>query len=203
MKSIALFFLITVWSIQLSYANPLDVACQKPTTINDTQFKKLVALGKQLINEEKKLVLPEDCATIISLQKKQIQNPYIIALQVAANEKSTADLSKTLNTILPSKLSIEEKGEKHSDLLRYIKIACGDQLGCVTSTIRNIPNLSIAESPIFCSFSRFADYSVQIYFQTHPTVSYPVACLGHSSLTAGQGLSPMQDWFEAYKQLGE
>lgn len=169
-------------------------ACQTDTPISDEQFKTLVHLGEQLSSGKVQLQLPKDCPAD--------KTPYITSLQVAAQQKSTEDLAKTLDMLIPEKQSIEEKAELDSTLLRYIKVACGPQLSCVTNTIHAMPHLKVAESPIFCAFTRFADYSVQVYFQTQKEPIYPVACLGNSALTKGMGLSPMQDWFEAYKLLG-
>lgn len=171
-------------------------ACHTNTPVSEEQFKALVHLGGQLSSGKAQLQLPKDCAV------EKPTSPYIVALQVAAQQKSTEDLAKTLDELIPEKQSIEEKAELDSTLLRYIKVACSQQLSCVTNTIHAMPHLKVAESPIFCAFTRFADYSVQVYFQTQKEPIYPVACLGHSTLTKGMGLSPMQDWYEAYKLLG-
>lgn len=170
--------------------------CQSEIPVSDAQFKTLVALGTQLTEGKSALQFPKNCDT------EKPATPYVVALQVAAQQKSTEDLAKTLDALIPEKQTIEEKAALDSSLLRYIKVACGKQLSCVTNTIHAMPRLKVAESPIFCAFTRFADYSVQVYFQTQKEPIYPVACLGHSTLTKGMGLSPMQDWYEAYKLLG-
>lgn len=175
----------------------LKTACHDPDQIAAEQFKQLVRLGSNLISGKATLSLPNECKTVAD------SNPYTVALQVASTQKNHNELAQVLENLIPDQQTIEQKAILDSALLRYIKVACGKQLSCVTNTIHTMPKLKFAESPIFCAFTRFADYSVQVYFQNQDKPIYPVACLGHSSLTKGMGLSPMQDWYEAYKLLGE
>lgn len=181
----------------------VEFACKPPSEINEAQFKRLVTLGAQLANNQHQLELPSDCAESVKVADKTVSNPYRLALQVAAQQKSPRDLATALAEQQTPNMPLDQKAQLHSEWLRSIKVACGDYLACVKQTINAIPDFSIAESPIFCAFTRIADYSVQMYFQQQPKPSYPVACLGNSTLTAGAGLSPMQDWFEAYKLLGK
>lgn len=181
----------------------VEFACKAPSEINDEQFKDLVTLGTQLANNQSKLELPYNCAENVKVADKTVSNPYRLALQVAAQQKSPGDLAAALAEQQTPNMPLDQKAQLHSEWLRNIKVACGDYLACVKQTINAIPNFSVAESPIFCAFTRMADYSVQMHFQQQPKPSYPVACLGNSALTAGAGLSPMQDWFEAYKLLGK
>ncbi|NOL48710.1 hypothetical protein [Pelistega europaea] len=203
-----IFFILTLLGSSLftsvaTATTPADIVCQPPEQVTEEQFQQLVTVGEQLINGTTKLEMPSSCPNKMSMHSQEITNPYLTALQVAAQTKTTDDLAQTLDSLVSMSLSMKEKGIKHSELLRYIKVACGNQLSCVTKTIHAMPHLKVGESPIFCAFSRMADYSLQLFFQTEPEAQYPVACLGYSTLTKGMGLSPMQDWFEAYKLLGK
>lgn len=200
--SLALLALSLTLSSNAQAENIADLACKAPSEINDEQFKSLVALGAQLSTNQAKLTFVDNCPKTIKIADKTVSNPYYIALQIAAQQKQAKDLASALAEQAPQS-TLDEKGKQHSEWLRAIKIACGNQLACVNQTIHAIPGFNIAESPIFCAFTRMADYSVQMYYQQKPKPSFPVACLGNSSLTAGSGLSPMQDWFEAYKRLGK
>lgn len=183
--------------------SPADLACQAPSEINDEQFKSLVLFGTQLADGKAKLEFSKNCVDTVKVADKTVPNPFRIALEVAAEKKKAEDLALALAAQQSSNMPMEQKGALHSEWLRAIKVACGDHLACVKQTIHAIPGFTVGESPIFCAFTRMADYSVQTYYQQQPKPSYPVACLGNSSLTAGVGFSPMQDWFEAYKLLGK
>ncbi len=202
-QSLALALTSTLFVACAQAESTVEFACKAPSEINDEQFKSLVTLGAQLANNQSKLDLPSNCAENVKVVDKTVRNPYRLALQVAAQQKSPSDLATALAEQQTPNMPLDQKAQLHSEWLRSIKVACGDHLACVKQTINAIPNFSVAESPIFCAFTRMADYSVQMHFQQQPKPSYPVACLGHSTLTAGAGLSPMQDWFEAYKLLGK
>ncbi len=204
---ISLFVLLGVHltSVQAAEPSAIDIACQKePSQITDADFKSLVNFGEALIAEQQKLTLPKDCKTTVKSQGKDSFNPYVAALETAAKQKNLDIFGAILSDFNSSNVSMEETAKAHSELLKYIKVACGQQFACVTQITKKIPTLDIHKSPIFCSLSRVADYTVQdFYKKTTPTPKYPVACLGHSILTENMGLSPMQDWYEAYKLLGQ
>lgn len=183
--------------------SPAALACKAPSEINEAQFKSLVQYSAQLIDGKAKLELPKNCEESVTIADKSVPNPFPIALAIAAQKKQPSELALAFAAQQKPNSPMEEKALQHSEWLRAIKVACGDQLACVKQTIHSIHEFNVAESPIFCAFTRMADYTVHTYYQQQPKPSYPVACLGNSSLTAGNGLSPMQDWFEAYKLLGK
>ena len=132
-------------------------------------------------------------------------NPYVAALETAADMKTTSQFAQELGEIIRNTVSNDTLSRAITDrrLVTYMRIACGTERECVKDMVQQIPDFQPEKSPVFCDFESEPDAAVIDFFKSSRSLPMDIACLRHSTGNKDLSLSPLENWFNAFEDLGE
>lgn len=173
----------------------------------DTQASHaLFRLGENIRDKVTTLTLPADCIKAVKAQgNRSMPNPYVAALETAADMKTTSQFAQDLGELIRNTASNDTLSRAITDhrLVTYMRIACGTERECVKDLVQQIPDFHPEKSPVFCDFESEPDAAVIDFFKSSRSLQMDIACLRHSTGNKDLSLSPLDNWFNAFENLGE
>ncbi|PJX21045.1 hypothetical protein CAP48_17170 [Advenella sp. S44] len=195
--------LITVSVSQQARASEAVETVCSGGEIDTGVLQSLYKLGEELKQKKSSLTLPKDCLSVLKSSSRQLPNPYVGALELAAGKLSTSQFAHLLNDIQEnlSKRDTTERALTDSSLVSYLRIGCGTDHLCVKEIVNLIENFHAEQSPVFCDFAPKPDPAVNNYFNSFSYAPMPVNCQYKSTLGGNKSVTALDDWFGAFEKL--
>ncbi len=191
-------------SQQAHASEEVETVC-KGGRIDSGVLQSLYKFGEELKQKKISLTLPKDCLRVVKSSSRQLPNPYVGALELAAGKLSTSEFASLLNDIQGnlSERDAMERAVIDSSFVSYLRIGCGTDRPCVKEIVNLIENFHAEQSPVFCDFAPRPDPAVTDYFNSFSYAPMPVNCQYKSTLGGNQSVAALDDWFGAFEQLGK